>query len=380
LGVNTTCLACHNGAGHLETINLYLSQRTRAEFQNNSAFFGKMNALTTYKDNDDQVVDDSQPGYNSGNDAPFVTISGDYYPRDRKVHDPAFMLTGEKPRPGLQERAEYARILTSHIQFGRATVNLLWGRLMTVGFVQPYDGFDLARLDPKNPPPKPWSLQPTNPQLLDAMAVDFQKNNYSIQHVIRTIMKSNAYQLSSQFPGEWKDSYTPYYARKYIRFMTGPEVVDAISKATNRPMDFTLAGVTMTRLKQLTYPGDAKGKKDGDKTSDFTALLQAFFQGSRLTQSPDGNRPSTFQALMMTGLDLVNKRVLAEKGSRVQNLVESKISDSDLINEMFLSSLARRPTSQETEWGLQALERDRKLGAEDVQWVLLNSMEFVLNH
>src|SRR5205814_289924 len=89
---------------------------------------------------------------------------------------------------------------------------------------------------------------------LDAMAVDFQKSNYSIQHVIKTIMKSNAYQLSAKFPAEWKDAYTPYYARKYIRFMTGPEVADAIGTATGRPLGFNLQGVTMTRLNQLTFP------------------------------------------------------------------------------------------------------------------------------
>ena len=91
--------------------------------------------------------------------------------------------------------------MTSHIQFSRATVNIVWGRLMTVGFVEPYDGFDLARLDPDNPPPAPWTLQPTNPWLLEAMAKDFQANNYSLHHLIKSIMKSSAYQLSAQFPG-----------------------------------------------------------------------------------------------------------------------------------------------------------------------------------
>jgi hypothetical protein len=383
LGVNTTCISCHDGARHLESINLYLSQRKRQEFHSNAAFFGKMRTLTTYMDNDDQVIDDFARGYDAGKDAPFSTPSAASYPRNPRLNEPAFILTGEKPRPGAFERAEYARLLTSHIQFARATVNLLWGRLMTLGFVEPYDGFDLARIDPKNPPPKPWSLQPTNPELLDAMAVDFQKNNFSIHHVIRTIMKSNAYQLSARFPAEWKDSYAPYYARKYIRFMTGPEVADAIAKATNRPLSFTLSGVQMTRIKQLTFPGDATGGRGGgagDKGSDFSALLQAFFQGNRLTQSPDGNRPTTFQALMMTGLDLVNTRVLAEKGSRVQQLLESKMSDNEMIEEMFLSSLARKPAPAEREVALQALEKDRKSGAENIQWALLNNMEFVLNH
>jgi hypothetical protein len=361
---------------------VYLAERTREEFHRNAAFFGQFRSLATTFANDDQVIDDLGAGYNTGKDAPFVTKSIMYYPRDGRVYEPAFLLTGEKPRPGTNLRAEYARIMTSHIQFARATVNLLWGRLMTVGFVTPYDGFDLARIDPKVKLPKPWTVQPTNPELMDAMAVDFQKSNFSIQHVIRTIMKSNAYQLSSRFPGEWQDSYTPYYARKYIRFMTAPEVVDAIAVATNRrPMQFTLAGSQLTRIKQLSYPGQARGAGPAaDKTSDFRALMQAFFQGDRMTQSPDGNRPSTLQALAMTNLDLVNKRVLAEKGSRVQQLLETTKSDPEMIEEMFLSSLARLPTAEEREVMLQLLERDRKSGAENIQWVLLNSMEFVLNH
>jgi hypothetical protein len=61
-------------------------------------------------------------------------------------------------------------MITSNPQFSRATVNLIWSKLMTVGFVEPWDGFDLARIDPKNPPPKPWTVQPNNPELMEALA------------------------------------------------------------------------------------------------------------------------------------------------------------------------------------------------------------------
>ena len=64
-----------------------------------------------------------------------------------------------------------------------------------------------------------------------------------MQHVIKTIMKSSAYGLSSRYDGEWKDSYTPYYARKYIRVLSGTEVVDAISYVTNRPGQYVIDGV-----------------------------------------------------------------------------------------------------------------------------------------
>src|SRR2546428_2692536 len=107
----------------------------------------------------------------------------------------------------MNPRQELGRIAPSHIQFSRAAVNLIWSKLMVVGFVEPYDGFDLDRLDPKNPPPKPWTIQPTNPELLDALAGDFRANNFSVQHLIKTIMKSNAYRLSASFDGQWNDAY-----------------------------------------------------------------------------------------------------------------------------------------------------------------------------
>ena len=36
--------------------------------------------------------------------------------------------------------------------------------------MDPPDTFDLARLDPNDPPPAPWTIQPSNPELLNALA------------------------------------------------------------------------------------------------------------------------------------------------------------------------------------------------------------------
>ena len=83
------------------------------------------------------------------------------------------------PRPGQDPREELARMLTAHPQFARATVNLFWSKLMGVGFVEPWDEFDLARQDPKNLP-EGWDVQPSHPELLDQMAAYFRKNNYSL--------------------------------------------------------------------------------------------------------------------------------------------------------------------------------------------------------
>ncbi len=373
LGVNFTCISCHDGAGHLESINQYLAGKTRQEFFRQSAFMGNLRTLVDWGDrgkntsNSDQVIDDLAQGYNTGSDAPWMTTSLNRMPRDGKTYQPAFILTGEKPKPGENPRAAFARMITDNIQFSRATMNWIWGRLMTVAFIEPYDGFDLAR----------WEKQATNPELLQALANEFRSHNYSVQHVIRTILKSNTYGLSSRFDGEWKDAYAPYYARKYVRVLSGTEVVDAIMKVTDRPGSFVIDGVRVSRLKQLATPMNVG--KNGEN-GEIESMMEAFFQSNRATQVPDGNKPTTLQALLMTGSGVVNNRVLAEKGSRIEKLLAGGKPDREIIEEIFLTTLGRRPMPSEMELGVQAFERNRKEGAEDLQWTLLNGIEFILNH
>ena len=53
--------------------------------------------------------------------------------------------TGEKPKPGEEPRKALGRIMPTHLQFSRAAVNIVWQKLMVIGLVEPYDGFDLRR-------------------------------------------------------------------------------------------------------------------------------------------------------------------------------------------------------------------------------------------
>ena len=46
LGIQTQCVSCHDGAGHLEPINLYLRDRQRTDFMRLSAFFSRVNVFT----------------------------------------------------------------------------------------------------------------------------------------------------------------------------------------------------------------------------------------------------------------------------------------------------------------------------------------------
>jgi len=109
-------------------------------------------------------------------------------------------------------------------------------------------------------------------------------------------------------------------------------------------------------------------------------ILQSFFQTNRATPAPLGNKASTLQALLMMSSKVVNDRVLASNGSRVQKLLESGKTDDQIVDELFLSSLSRWPLAEEKQVALRYMGKDRKTGAENLQWVLLNGSEFVLNH
>jgi hypothetical protein len=369
LGLNMACISCHDGAHHLEKVNLYLAQKKRADFFNQAAFFGKtrqiMNWENGYQANTEFTVDDQGTGY----DAKAVSIVR--VPRHGGEASPHFILTGEAPRAGVNARDELARMMTSDIQFSRAFANRIWGELMGFGIVEPADEFDLARYDPKNPPPAPWTIQPSNPELLDAMAHDFQTNHYSFRHLIRTMMKSSAYQLSSSFAGEWKPEYSSYYARKYVRMLSAAELHDEIILATAKPGEKVDTDADDGMVMQMPEPGKA--------TTDVKTFLRVFGQSNR-DDMPKKTPQSSLQAMLLMQSRIVNERVAAKGGTRVEQLLSDKIDDSTLVKKLYLSTVSREPSTPEMATALKALAADRKRGAENLQWALINSPEFIFNY
>jgi hypothetical protein len=368
LGVNLSCISCHDGKGHLEKVNVWLSQKKRSEFFQNSAFLGRSRYLMYWEDGKPQsgefLIDDHNPGYDTKG-ASMIRVK-----RFGGPAEPAFILTGEKARPGGEPREELARMLTSDFQFARATVNLFWARLMGFGIVEPFDEFDLARQDSKNLP-KGWDLQPTHPELLNALAKDFIKSGYSLRHLLTTICSSNAYQLSARFDGEWKDGYTKYFARKFVRMLSAEELHDAIALATNRPGDFRYGGEKVGMAMQLSGPAGSAAVK---------YFMQTFGQANR-NNPPKPLTGSPLQPLLLMNSPLVNERVTAAKDSRVQQLVETYKGDNGrIVDELFLATLSRQPSTAEREIGIAALNKDRVKAAGDLQWALVNSVEFFFNY
>jgi len=62
--------------------------------------------------------------------------------------------------------------------------------------------------------------------------------------------------------------------------------------------------------------------------------------------------------------------------------LESGKTDDQVVEELYLASLSRWPTATEKQTALRDFEfgKDRTKAAQDLQWALLNGVEFVLNH
>src|SRR5437867_4380476 len=368
LGINLSCISCHDGKGHLEKVNVWLSGKKRSEFFQNSSFLGNTRYLMYWEHGKPQsgefLIDDHNPGYNTKG-ASMIRV-----PRFGGPNNPAFILTGEQPRPGAEPREELGRLLTADPQFARATVNLFWSRLMGFGIVEPFDEFDLARLDPKNVPAG-WELQASHPELLEWLAKDFRASGYSLRHPLSAICKSSAYQLSARFDGEWKDSYTKYFARKFVRMLDAEELHDAIALATNRPGSFTMGGEKMGMAMQLSGPSGG---------GDVKYFMQTFGQSNR-SNPPRPLTGSPLQPILLMQSPVVNDRVLAAKDSRVQRLLDTYKSDNArVVDELFLATLARTPSSEEKQVSLAAIDKNRVEGAQNLQWALINQVEFFFNH
>src|SRR5215472_1141714 len=181
LGINLECISCHDGKNHLDRINLWLTERQRADLWRQAAFFSKVKLFRPYGDLVDEfVLSNEGKGYYDTSSHSVVRIQR--YKADVR---PTFILTGEHPEPGEEPRAAFARMLTSNIQFARATVNLFWSELFGVGIIDPPTGFDLARFDVQpRQIPAPWGPQTNQADLLDKMAKDFQAHHFDLRYLI----------------------------------------------------------------------------------------------------------------------------------------------------------------------------------------------------
>ncbi|HXH41713.1 MAG TPA: DUF1549 domain-containing protein [Thermoanaerobaculia bacterium] len=375
LAVRLQCLSCHGGFGHLEQVNSSLAKKNRMDFWQNAAFFSQV-TVTQMRDptgvNLNVLADNTTGAYrlntNSGNKTPRQPVNG------VSVVDPAFILSGEKPAPGEVRRAAYARMLTAHPQFARATVNYLWKELFGLGIVEPADNHDLNRQDPATLATGAV-LQPTHPALLTKLAAAFVANGYDPRATLKLMVMSNAYQLSSRYsPSVWNESWTPYFARHYPRRLMAEALLDAVVRATGVGASIT----TSNNGSLILSVPRAMMLADTTQGGDYRTFLNTFGRGNR-DDEPRSDDSSAVQALMLLNDPIIVSRVHnAAAGSTVQTTLSATKDPGAITDTLYLTTLSRYPTETERAAGIAQLgSGDLTKKTEDLQFALLNKLEFL---
>jgi hypothetical protein len=381
---HVNCLLCHNGRGHLDALSLWGNQTTRYQAWQLASYLSHTQPKNVPVDpsvaNQPYYwnVQDNTPAART--DYPLNTTTGNRPARqpvgtDKNV-PPQYIFTGDTPKPGESYRAAFARAITADPQFARAAVNYLWAYFFGVGLVDPPDQFDPARLDPSNPPPAPWTLQPSNPQLLNALAAQFTANKYDLKWLMRTIVNSQAYQLSSRYNGAYNPSWDALYARHFVRRLWSEEVHDAIAQSSNiLPSYAVTANGTLTWAMQFPEPLNTPSAG-----SAVTPFLDAFLRGNRDDEVRSGDG-SISQALDLMNDPFVMSRTKSTGVSTsllVQNL---SLPNDQLVNKLFLAVLSRPPSAAELAAAVAQLSTGtRSASAENLLWALYNKVDFIFNY
>ncbi len=373
LGMQVNCTGCHNGAGHTDLVNVYLSLKARTDFWKSAAFFAKT-TQTGEKDTTTGLrkyllADGTTGGYKlnttTGNRPARQPAAG-----QPNTVSPAFYLTGEAPQPGQPLRAEFARMLTSHPQFANAAVNYVWKEMFGIGIVEPVSGFDLMRLDPVTTPPG-WDVQPTHPALLTKLAASFAAGGYDLRGLLRTIANSDAYQLSTRYtPGAWNPAWATSYARRLARRLSAEQLLDAV-------FDVTGVGGTV-KVQGLGAVPSAMQLPDTTEGGGWSNFLNDFLRGNRDNNERSSDVSAVQALLMMNDATIVSRVHAATKGSLVQRTLKAAQAPEEIVRTLYLATLSRRPTAKETADGAAYLRSGTLAAkAEDLQWALLNRLEFL---
>jgi hypothetical protein len=250
--------------------------------------------------------------------------------------------------------------------FAKSQVNRIWFHLMGRGLVEPIDDFR-----PTNPA--------SHPELLEQLARDFAAKKFDLRSLIRTIMLSRVYQLSSE-PNETNAGDEINYSHVLPRRLLAEQLLDSQHAALAVPAKFTGYPVGM-RAGQL--PGvEAVRLRERRRTSSDT-FLTLFGKPMRLL-SCECERSS--ETTMSQAFNLVSgpeiTALLSASDNHIDRLIAAKRSDLEILTELYWATLSRAPSQAEA---IQLTARvskaeDRRAAFEDIAWALLNAKEFVFRH
>jgi len=237
--------------------------------------------------------------------------------------------------------------------FARVMASRIWKEVMGQGLLEPVD--DIRATNP-----------PSNGPLLDALADDFRRNGYDIKKLIRKIMTSYVFGLSTT-PAERNGADLRNFSRYYRERMRAEILLDAVNDVleVEEPFAAMAPGSRATQLWNFRASSlflDTFGRPDPNLDPPC----------ERNSQS------TTPQILHLMNAPALNRK-LALDSARPARLASSDASNEKIVEELYLLAYCRFPTASEKKVALDNLpvSGNRRQAVEDLFWAILNTPEFL---
>ena len=334
MGMRVQCAQCHNHP---------FDRWTQDDYYSFAAFFSQVGRKGG-EDYRETIV------FNSGGGEVGHPVGG-------RVMAPKFLGGGPADVAGKDRRIVLANWLASpqNPYFAQNFANRVWAHFFGPGIIDPVDDVRIS-----NPA--------SNPELLAELAKRFTATNYNFKQLVRDICRSQTYQRSTE-RNETNMQDEKNFAHANLRRIKAESLLDCITQ------------VTSTKDKFTGLPVGARAIQIADGNTS-TYFLTTFGRATRETvcSCEVKMEPTLSQALHLLNGDTVNNKIQA--GGIIDKMLAEKIEPLAIIERLYISTLARKPTPPEIETfkPIVASPADLKKNLDDLFWALLNSREFIFNH
>jgi len=342
LGTRLECAQCHD--------HPFDEKISQLDFWGFAAFFAQISRPLGKMDSTSPVlrVRDNRQGevkLPESEEVVFPKLPGD----DKRTSE-----AGAENGPSRRRQLVEWLVSPDNTQFSRAAVNRVWELLFGRGIIDPVDDM---RAD----------VEPAMPGVLEALARDFTASRFDLRRLLRAIVLSDAYQLSSRVETD-DPSQTLCFARMNMKSLTASQLYDCIAVATRREEP------------------SHRSSQDGAVLRINNPTREAFIAQFR---APPGQR-TDYQAGIPQALTLMHGQLIHQatdlaSSGLLKSLGAPFFSDQQRVDTLFLATLSRMPEFAERQEmveyvAMAATEEERQHALGDVLWALLNSAEFTFNH
>lgn len=264
-----------------------------------------------------------------------------------------------KPSPERDPRQALADWMSdpSNPFFAKALVNRYWKHCFSRGIVEPED--DMRVTNPAS-----------NPELLSALSEHFIAHHFDLKDLLRTITKSNTYQLAAE-PNDYNVSDKQNFSRYYPKRLTAEVLLDAIDSVT----------AATTSFNGLPVGTHAIELPDNGANNYFLTVFGRP-EGSSACECERSQEANLAQSLHLLNSSEIQTKLSQGQGRAAQLAQDAKRTPEEKVRWLYLSVFARPPVADEMSVALAHINRveNKQQAYEDILWALVNTKEFLFNH